>query len=101
MKEAMSSIEVNDESADYGKNNGSETIDDNGIKIEEYCLTNPWAAGKEKMEKVNYLNVKRAKNERNVRKQAVSKFILKKVEEMKSSIMSDVMPEVVAVDPSP
>ena len=68
----MSGIEVNDESSDYGKSNDSKTIDDDGIKIEECCLTNPWAAGKEKMEKVNYLNVKRAKNERNVRKRVVS-----------------------------
>ena len=52
-------------------------------------------------EKVNDLDVKRAKNEHNVRKQAVSKFILKKVEEMKRSIAYDVMPEAVAVEPSP
>ena len=72
MEEAMYGIEDTDESADYSENNGRETINDDGIKIEEYCLTNPWAAGKEKMEKVNYLNVKRAKNERNVRKRVVS-----------------------------
>ena len=47
----MSGIEVNDESSDYGKSNDSKTIDDDGIKIEEYCLTNPWAAGKEKMKR--------------------------------------------------
>ena len=68
MEEALSGIEVNNESADYGESNGSKTIDDGGIKIKEYCLANPWAAGKEKMKKVNYLEVKRAKNKRNVRK---------------------------------
>ena len=52
-------------------------------------------------EKVNDLDVKRAKNEHNVRKQAVGKFILEKVEEMKRSIASDATPEAVAVEPSP
>ena len=83
------------------ESNDSKTIDNDRIKIEEYCLTNPWAAGKEKMKKVNYLDVKRAKNKHNVRKQAVRKFILKKVGEMKRSIASNVMPEAVAVEPSP
>ena len=47
----MSGIEVNDISADYGKINGNKTIDDGGIKTKEYCLTNPCAAGKEKMKR--------------------------------------------------
>ena len=51
MEEAMSGIEVNDKSAEYSESNGSETIDEDGIKIEEYCLENPWAAGKEKMKR--------------------------------------------------
>ena len=57
-REAMSGIEVNDKSADYGKRNGSETIDDGGIKCEEYCPRNPLVAGKERMKKVYYLEVK-------------------------------------------
>ena len=48
---------------------------------------------------MNYLDVKRAKKERNVRKRSDIKFILKKVEEMKRSIASDVMPEAVTVEP--
>ena len=89
-EEAMSGIEVIGESVDCGKSKGSKTIDDDGTNIEEYFLKNPWAAGKEKMKKVNYLDVKRAKNKHNVRKQAVGKFILKKVEGMKSEEINSV-----------
>ena len=53
------------------------------------------------MIKVNYFEVKQAKNKQNVRKRTVCEFILKKVKETKSSITSDVMPKVAAVEPSP
>jgi hypothetical protein len=53
------------------------------------------------MSKLNYVGIKQAKHERNVRKCAVGKFILNMVEEIKILMRSNVMPKLVAVQPSP
>jgi hypothetical protein len=72
-----------------------------GNKCKEHCLKNPWVAAKEKMIKLNYLGVKRAKNKWNDRKGNLGKCILNKVEATKRSILSDVLSELVAEEPSP
>ena len=57
-------------------------------------------ARKVKTKKVNYLEVKQSKNERNIRKRAVGKFILKKVEDMKNVLTSEVACEISEVQQS-
>ena len=86
----MSNIVVNDDVIDMGDDEVGEIAANSDTNVHKYCTSNPWVDGAAIMAKKNYVAVKAVSDARKERKRKTTRFIVKKVEELRAESVSSI-----------